>query len=182
MILTNDRKILTATTGAVEEYEVIGKSFPRDDARDKVTGSAIYLEDLQLSGMLYGKVLRSKHAHARILHIDTSKAEKLPGVRGVITGADLPFVHGESLWDEPFLAREKVRYIGEGVAALAAVDEETAEEALELITVEFEELDPLFDLMEAARPDAPLIHEKLETYRRAPSINPIKGTNVCNHF
>ncbi len=166
----------------VEEHEIVGKSFPRADATDKVTGSALYLEDLKLPGMLYGKVLRSNHAHARILKVDTSRAEKLPGVRGVVTGADLPFIHGESLWDEPFLAREKVRYKGEAVAAVAAMDEETAEEALDLIAVEYEDLPPLFDLREAAKPEAPLIHEKLETYRCAPGIQPIRGTNVCHHF
>ncbi|NIW09114.1 MAG: hypothetical protein GWN33_00360, partial [Gammaproteobacteria bacterium] len=106
----------------------------------KVTGRAVYIEDIQLRGMLYGKVLRSKYAHARIVSIDTSRAEKLPGVKGVVTGADLPFLHGESLVDEPFLAREKVRYLGEGLVAVAALDEGTAEEALELIEVDYEEL------------------------------------------
>src|SRR6266542_726751 len=166
----------------IEDYEIVGKSHPRLDARDKVTGNALYLGDLKFNGMLYGKVLRSKHAHARILSIDKSRAEKLPGVKGVVTGADLSFVHGESLWDEHFLARDKVRYKGEAVAAVAAVNEETAEEALELISIEYEELAPVFDLMEAIKPGASLLHEKLETYYCAPGINPIPGTNICNHF
>lgn len=161
---------------------MIGKSPARTDATAKVTGRAVYIDDLKVAGMLYGKVLRSKHAHARILSIDTSKAKALSGVKGVVTGADLSFLHGESIMDEPFLAREKVRYAGEGVAAVAAVDEETAERALELITVEYGELPALFDPVEAARSGAPLIHEALASYGRANSIRPIEGTNVCNHF
>jgi CO/xanthine dehydrogenase Mo-binding subunit len=166
----------------VEVYEVVGKSYPRADVRDKVIGAALYLEDLRLTGMLYGKVLRSPHSHARLLCIDTSRARKLSGVRIVITGDDFPFVHGESIWDEPFLAREKVRYKGEAVAAVAAVDEETAEEALGLITVDYDPLPAVVDLDEAVKPGAVLVHEKLGTYRCERGINPIHGSNVCNHF
>ncbi len=169
-------------TGEYELMECIGKSPVRVDARDKVMGIATYIDDMKLPGMLFGKVLRSKYSHARILRIDISRAEKMPGVKGVVTGADIPFLHGESLCDEPFLAIDKVRYMGEGVAAVAAVDEETAEKALNLITVEYEELPALFDPVEAAKPAAPLIHENLETYVCPPTVNPIKGTNICNHF
>jgi carbon-monoxide dehydrogenase large subunit len=116
------------------------------------------------------------------LGIDTSRAENLPGVKGVVTGSDLPFLHGESFCDEPFLARDKVRYRGEGVAAVAAVDEETARRAVELIEVEYEELPAVFDAVEAARPEAPLIHENIGAYRRAPGVTPIEGSNICNHF
>jgi len=116
-----------------EPYEYVGKSPVRLDARSKVTGRAIFIEDMQLKGMLYGKVLRSKYPHARIVKIDTSRAEALPGVKGVVTGPDIPFLHGESLCDEPFLAIGKVRYAGEGVAAVAAVDEATAEKALQYL-------------------------------------------------
>ena len=145
---------------AVNIYQTVGQPIPRSDARDKVTGRAQYLEDLQLAGMLYGKVLRSTHAHARILRIDASRAEKLPGVRGVVIGSDLPFLHGESMYDEPFLARDKVRYKGEAVAAVAAVDEETAEKALQLIAVEYEDLPAVFDPLEAVKPAAPLLDRK----------------------
>ncbi len=172
----------TDSTGVMEGYTYVGNSPIRLDAKSKVTGRAVFIEDIQLRGMLYGKVLRSKYAHARILSIDTSRAEKHPGVKGVVTGADLPFLHGESLVDEPFLARDKVRYLGEGVVAVAAIDERTAEEALELIEVNCEELPPVFDPTEAAKPDAPLIHEELGSYRHAPGIDPIPGTNICNHF
>ncbi|HEV2283104.1 MAG TPA: xanthine dehydrogenase family protein molybdopterin-binding subunit [bacterium] len=166
----------------VDAYRVVGKSYPRADVRDKVTGSALYLEDLRLTGMLYGKVLRSPHSHARLVRVDTSRARALPGVRAVITGADFPFVHGESIWDEPFLARDKVRYKGEAVAAVAAVDEETAEDALALITVDYEPLPAVLDLAGAVKPGAILVHERLDTYRCELGITPIPGSNVCNHF
>lgn len=166
----------------MEHYEYVGSSPPRPDAKSKVTGRTPYIEELQLRGMLYGKVLRSKYAHARIIRIDTSKADKLPGVLGIVTGAELPFIHGESLKDSRFLARDKVRYMGEGVAAVAAVNEETAERAIELIDVEYEVLPAVFDPEEAAKPGAPLIHEELSTYKCAPGITPIPSTNICNHF
>lgn len=175
-------KMVVDGTGVTEQYKCVGNSPIRLDAKSKVTGKAVYIEDIQLRGMLYGKVLRSKYPHARILSIDTSRAEKLSGVRGVVIGPELAFLHGEALMDKPLLARDRVRYVGEGVAAVAAVDEETAEEALELIKVDYEELPAVFDPVEAAKPQAPLIHEGLGSYRRAPGINPVKGTNICNHF
>jgi carbon-monoxide dehydrogenase large subunit len=164
------------------EFHSVGKSPTRVDAKDKVMGKAIFIDDMKFPNMLYGKVLRSKYPHARILGIDTTLAEKLPGVKGVVTGSDLPFLHGESLSDEPFLARDKVRYLGEGVAAVAAIDEETAEKALGLIAVEYQEIPALFDPVEASKPEALLIHENLENYLHFSIINPIKGTNICNHF
>ena len=165
-----------------QKYESVGLSPHRTDAKSKAMGRALFIDDMHFRGMLYGKVLRSKFAHARILSIDTSRAESLPGVRGVVTGADMPFIHGESLKDDCFLARGKVRYRGEGVAAVAAIDEATAEAALNLINVQYEELPAVFDPEEAAQPDAPIIHEDLATYRHAPGIEPIAGTNICNHF
>ncbi len=144
------------------EFSVIGKRLPRVDAVEKVTGRAKYAADLELPGMLYGKVLRSPYAHARILNIDTSKAERLFGVRAVTTGDDF----GSYKWgfmpatrDETPLAVGKVRYYQEGVAAVAAIDEETAEEALDLIKVEYEELPGIFDPEEALKEGAPLVHE-----------------------
>jgi len=160
----------------------VGRSPDRLDAKSKVTGKAVFIEDIQLRGMLHGKVLRSPYPHAKIKSIDTSRAEKMPGVVGVATGEDIPFLHGESLHDDSFLARDKVRYAGEGVAAVAAIDEATAEAALEMIEVDYEELPAVFDPVEAAKPDAPVLHEALETYRHAPGINSIPGTNICNHF
>ena len=159
-------------------YEVVGSSPLRADAWDKVRGNGVYIEDMKFSGLIYGKVLRSSYAHAKLIHIDISEAEKLPGVKGIVTGQDLPFLHGESCPDEPFLARSKVRYVGEAVAAVAAIDEETAERALALIKVKYEELPSLLDPESAAKPGAILIHE--ETYNHKPLVKPVIGTNICN--
>jgi carbon-monoxide dehydrogenase large subunit len=165
-----------------EQYDCIGTSPHRLDVKSKVTGNATFIEDMQFRGMLYGKVKRSKYAHARIVSIDTSKAEELPGVKGVVLGSDLPFLHGEALRDRPLLARGRVRYLGEPVAAVAAINETIAEEAVELIEVQYEELPGLFDPEKSVQPDAPLIHEELDSYVHAPGINPLKGTNICNHY
>jgi len=175
---------MTAVGTADEKHEhvQVGESPVRSDIKSKVTGRAVFIEDMQFRGMLYGKVLRSKFPHARILEIDTSAAEKVPGVIGVVTGSELPFLHGEALRDKPLLARHKVRYPGEAVAAVAAVREEIAEAAAALIRVEYEELPAVFEPLEALRPDAPLIHDDLGAYAHAPGINPIKGTNICNHY
>lgn len=166
----------------LDRFAYVGRSPNRLDAKSKVTGRAVFIEDIQMRGMLYGKVLRSPYPHAWIKSIDTSRVEKMPGVVGVVTGDDIPFLHGESLHDDSFLARGKVRYAGEGVVAVAAVDEATAEAALEMIDVAYEVLPTVFDPVEAAKPDAPVIHEALETYQHAPGINPVPGTNICNHF
>jgi len=144
------------------EYHIIGKPAPKKDAWLKVTGQAEYADDLLLPGMLYGKILRSPHAHARILHIDTSRAEGLPGVRAVITGRDFPGIkYGNVPTTRDYLplAIDKVRYIGDDVAAVAAVDEDTAEEALDLIQVEYEVLPAVFDPDEAVKPGAPQVHD-----------------------
>jgi 4-hydroxybenzoyl-CoA reductase alpha subunit len=144
------------------EFSVIGERHPRVDAREKVTGEAKYAADYSLPGMLWCKLLRSPYPHARILNIDTSKAEKLPGVKAVVTGKDF----GGWTWgwmpatrDEPPLAVDKVRYMAEAVAGVAAIDEDTAEEATELIKVEYEELPGVFDPEEAIKEGAPKVHD-----------------------
>jgi putative selenate reductase molybdopterin-binding subunit len=142
---------------AAAPLHAVGHAWTRADARDKVRGSAVYLEDLRAAGMLYGRVHRSPRSHARILRIDTSKADALPGVVGVVTGAELPFLHGESLVDEPFLARDKVRYLGEAVAIVAAFDQATADAAACLVEVDYEDLPAVFDAVQAARPVAQLV-------------------------
>ena len=145
-----------------KELNVVGTRIPMLDAAEKVKGTAQFTDDLVLSGMLHGKVLRSPLPHAKILNIDTSRAEKLPGVKGVVTGRDIPDrMYGivPMAKDEHALAREKVRYIGDDVAAVCAIDPEIAEEALGLITVDYEELPAVFDPLEAAKEGAPLIHE-----------------------
>jgi 4-hydroxybenzoyl-CoA reductase subunit alpha len=143
-------------------YSILGKPIPRVDARAKVTGEAKYAADIEVADMLWGYVKRSPHPHARILNIDTSKAESLPGVKAVITGKDFNgFKWGWSgpTRDEEPLAVEKVRYLYEGVAAVAAVDEDTAQEACDLIEVEYEPLPGVFDPFEAMQEGAPLVHE-----------------------
>jgi len=146
----------------MSDYTIIGKRMPRVDSRAKVMGKAKYAADLKLPGMLVGKIKRSPYAHARILSIDTSKAEALPGVKSVVTGKDTEGVK----WgvfpytrDQQFIQTEKARYIGDEVAGVAAIDEETALRALDLIKVEYEELPAVFDPMEALATKTELIHE-----------------------
>jgi 4-hydroxybenzoyl-CoA reductase alpha subunit len=148
----------------MEELSFIGKSVPRKDGVEKATGRALYTVDMVLPGMLWGKILRSPYPHAKILHIDTTRAEKLLGVKAVITGKDtLGIKHGfvetpRYPPDQYPIAMDRVRYIGEEVAAVAAVDEYIAEEALSLIQVDYEELPAVFDPEEAMKPEAPEIH------------------------
>jgi len=144
----------------------IGDRIPLIDAVEKVTGTLKFGSDFKLPGMLYGKVLRSPLPHARILSIDVSRARKLFGIRAVVTGwdYDLPLysVAGEKNVDERLLAKEKVRYIGDEVAAVAGVDEDTVKEALKRIVVEYEEIPAVFDPEEAMREGAPLVHENVK--------------------
>ena len=144
------------------KFSVIGKRLPRVDAREKVAGEAKYAADYSLPGMLWCKLLRSPYPHARILNINTSKAEKLPGVKAVVTGKDFDgWTWG---WmpptrDEPPLAVDKVRYMAEAVAGVAAIDEDIAEEATELIKVDYEELPGVFDPEEAMKEGVPKVHD-----------------------
>ena len=143
-----------------QEFSAVGKPLPFKGGTGKVSGASSYLDDLELPGMLHAGILRSPHAHARILGIDTSKAEALPGVFAVITAEDCPHTKfGLDVPDTEVLAREKVRYVGEEVAAVAAVDRRTAARALGLIEVKYEELPAVFDTVEALKPDAPLLHD-----------------------
>ncbi|RLB87096.1 MAG: aldehyde oxidase, partial [Deltaproteobacteria bacterium] len=147
----------------MSDYTIIGKRMPRVDSRAKVMGKAKFTADLKLPGMLVGKIKRSPYAHARILNIDTSKAEALPGVKSVVTGKDTEGVKwGVFAYtrDQEFIQTQKVRYIGDEVAGVAAVDEETALKALDLIEVDYEELPPVFDPMEAMASQTELIHEE----------------------
>ncbi|MGD8763425.1 MAG: molybdopterin-dependent oxidoreductase [Desulfobacteraceae bacterium] len=144
-----------------KEFNVVGARLPMMDAAQKVKGAALFTDDLVLPGMLYGKILRSPLAHAKIVRIDTSKAEKLSGVKGVVTGQEIPdrqYGIVPKARDEYALAKDKVRYIGDDVAAVCAIDPEIAEEALELIQVEYEELPAVFDPLEAKKEGAPEVH------------------------
>ena len=146
----------------MEELSVIGKRVPRVDSREKVTGEAKYAADYSLPDMLWCKVLRSPFPHARILNIDTSRAQKLPGFKAVITGKDFngwTWGWQPSSRDEPPMAVDKVRYMAEAVAAVAATDEDIAEEACGLIKVDYEELPGVFDTEEAMQDGAPVIHD-----------------------
>jgi CO/xanthine dehydrogenase Mo-binding subunit len=132
------------------ELDVVGKSHTQIDAVDKARGRTKFVSDLTLPNMLYGRVLRSPFAHARIRSIDTSRAERMPGVKAVVTYADTPGVQfGPRTEDWTILAKDKVRFCGDEVAAVAAIDENTAEEALDLIRVEYEELPFVVDPIEA---------------------------------
>ena len=141
----------------------VGKRIPKIDAVDKATGRVKYIQDLKFSGMLYGKILYSKFAHARITRIDTSKARALPGVRAVITGEDIPEIKMGVYKDNRPLKAGKVRSYRDEVAAVAAVDPETAAEALKLIEVFYEPLPGVFDPEEAMREDSVLVHEAHKT-------------------
>jgi len=148
-----------------KQYSLIGTRMPRIDAPSKATGEARFTADLMLPRMLHAKVLRSPYPHARIMRIDTSEAEKLPGVKAVVTGQDTAGVK----WgvfrytrDQELLPTEKVRYVGDEVAAVVATSEEIAEEALTLIKVEYEVLPAVFTIEEAMADEAPLLHEGFE--------------------
>ena len=143
----------------------IGKSLPRVDGAGKVSGATRYTADIVRPGSLSGKIVRSPLPHARILHIDVSKALASPGVKAVITGADLDHhLIGAKLKDLPVLARDRVLYIGQDVAAIAAVDADAAEEAAHLIDVEYDALPTVFDPWQAMTPDSPLLHPDYDTY------------------
>jgi len=138
----------------------VGTSIPRPDAAAKVAGKPIYIHDLVRPGMLYGKIKFSAHAHARIVHIDTSRAERLPGVRAVLTGATAPEVRFGFLRDNTALKRGKVRQFRDEVAAVAATDPDIAAEAIDLIEVEYEPLPAVFSVAEAMAEGAPLVHDR----------------------
>ncbi len=144
---------------------VVGQRLPRLDALDKVTGKAVYAADFVLPGMLYGKLLRSPHPHARLVRIDTAKASQRPGVRAIVTSADIPPVRfGGLVCDETILALDRVRYVGEPIAAVAADTAAAAEDALAHIRVEYELLPALYSVEEAMKPDAVLIHPDWASY------------------
>lgn len=160
----------------------VGKNVKRVDGIKKVTGDLKFVDDLKLPKMLYAAVKRSPHPHALIKNIDVSKAMALPGVRAVKTGLAVPQRVGLYLEDKYFMAVDRVRYIGEPVAAVAATTEEIAKEAAKLIEVEYELLEPVTNALDAMKPDAPLLHPNLAEYYHAPIFHPIPGTNISNHY
>ncbi len=160
----------------------IGKSLLRTDAYEKVKGQATYVADIKLPGMLHAKILRSEYAHARIISIDTSEAENMPGVRKVVTGQDCKILFGACIKDQPPLAVDKVRHAGEGVAAVIAETERQAEEATKKIRVEYKPLPFVTDPLEAFKKNAPVIHERNIEYNRVSGFNPKEGTNIFHHY
>jgi len=145
------------------DYDKVNKPIRRVDAYEKVTGKAKFAADLFFPNMLYGKVLRSKYPHARIVKINIEKALACPGVEAIITADDIPNNEfGVIVQNQQVLARQQVLYIGDGIAVVAAETKEAAAKALELIEVEYEELPGIFDLEEAAKKGAPLVHSELE--------------------
>ena len=155
----------------MQTFSIVGKNIPRTDGRAKVTGSALYTADIKLPGMLHGRILRSPLPHARILHIDTRRAEALPGVKSVITGEDTPKIrYGNwrlvpNTQDEYPLAVDKVRFVGDEVAAVAAVDRDTAEEALELIKWVVRELQGLSGRTDSQNDDLKEAEEVLASWK-----------------
>lgn len=174
-----------------KEYKVIGTRPIRHDGVDKVTGRAIYGADFHITGLLHGRVLRSPHAHARIISIDTSRAEALPGVKGVVTAQDLPAAEdkiadlGEGAVNlkylcDNILASDKALYKGHAIAAVAATNPHIAEEACTLIDVEYEVLPPVLEVRQAMEPDAPILHENLTTSSLGDEDD--RPTNIASHL
>jgi len=151
------------------EQKVVGTSVPRGEGSGKVSGQTVYAADVKLPGLLWAKILRSPHPHAYIRHIDTSKAEKVAGMRAIITGADVKgFLIGKQIRDMPVLCWDKVRFVGDRVAAVAAKTGDAAEEAVHLIDVEYEPLPAVFDPIEAMSPGAPKLHDNIADYDGVP--------------
>ena len=184
---------------STQDYQVVGTRPVRHDGPDKVMGRARYAADIHLPGMLHAKMLRSPHAHARIRSIDAGKALALPGVEAVVTAADLPDISPDlseqeegaavnyGFYSRNVLAREKALYRGHAVAAVAAASPHLAEQAMELIEVDYEVLPPVLDADAAMKDDAPALHERLVTLanpaQRAGGWGDTdKPTNVSNHF
>ncbi|MEC8911067.1 MAG: molybdopterin cofactor-binding domain-containing protein, partial [Chloroflexota bacterium] len=154
----------------VFQSEIIGQSVSRIDGPDKVTGETLYAADVALPGMLTGKILRSPHPHARIRGIDTTAAWQIPGVKAIVTGEDARgCFQGKVLRDMPVLCWDRVRYIGDRVAAVAAETPEAADEALLMIEVDYEVLPAVYDPTDAMEPDAPLLHDDMSAYEGAPT-------------
>jgi CO/xanthine dehydrogenase Mo-binding subunit len=182
---------MSTDTTAARKYKVLGTRPIRHDGVDKVTGRAIYTADFQLTGLVHGQILRSPHPHARIKSIDTSIAEKLPGVLAVATSADFPNLKdkianlGEGSVNlahlgANVLAHGKVLYKGHAVAAVAAMSPHIAEAALRLIKVDYEPLPAVTWVLDAMKPDAPLLHEDLRTDSMGKRGE--KPTNVATHL
>ncbi len=167
----------TAVSGATH----VGEEVQRADDTVKLTGGAIYTSDMVLPGMLHAQVKKSPHARAKIIAIDTSKAESLPGVHAVLTGEELDYRIGLYVVDKPVLAKNVVRHFGEAVAAVAAESLDIASRAVELIDVEYEVLPPVLSQLDALEDSAPRVHPDLGSYEYVQAaFSPQPGTNIPN--
>lgn len=167
----------------ITESGLIGKSVLRTDGLDKVTGSAVFVDDIQFGpNLLHSRLVRSLYSHALIKNIDIKEALELPGVRTIVTGKDLTARLGLYLIDRPIFATDRVRYYGEPVAGVVAISEEIAVKAAKLIKIDYEVIPAVYDPVEAAQPDAPLLHPDLADYTVANFIFPEPGTNISEHF
>ncbi|SFG47559.1 Aldehyde oxidase and xanthine dehydrogenase, a/b hammerhead domain [Desulfotomaculum arcticum] len=146
----------------MNEFPVVGQELQRKDTEAKAMGEAVYTGDMKFPGLLHGKALRSAYPHARIISIDTAAAQAMPGVHAVLTAKDIPGINifGLAIQDQPVLAQDKVRMMGDAVALVAADSDDLAEEALGKIKVEYEELPGVFTIEDALREEAPKVHEK----------------------
>src|SRR5258705_6925345 len=154
-------------------HRIVGQPVGKLEGLGKVSGQARYSGDVTLPGLVWGKALRSPLPHARILRIDTSRARDLAGVLAVLTAQDLPnILVGRRMFDMPMLARDRVRFIGEKVAVVAAVDPDIAEEALALTDAENEDLPAIIDLVAPVESGAPLVHDNPGAYAGAPAVRP----------
>jgi CO/xanthine dehydrogenase Mo-binding subunit len=172
-------------------FAVVGQSVYRKDANQKVTGKVLHVGNIEMPGMLHVAVLRSPYAHARIRQIDKAKAEKVPGVAVVLTGAEIakmPGVDphfGPAFRDQPILAVEKVCYVGDPVVAVAAIDRRTAEDALQLVEIDYEPLAAVHDVLEAVKSESPLVHEQhrpAKAFADLAHVKPGQRSNICYHF
>src|SRR5574341_56070 len=151
------------------DISIVGDPIPRAEGPDKVSGATVYAADVNLPGALWGKILRSPYPHARIRRVDVTKARRVTGVKAGVTGADIPGrLIGKQIRDMPVLCWDVVRFVGDRVAAVAAESLDAAEEAVDSIDVEYEQLPAVFDPLEAMRPAAPLLHENVAGYDGAP--------------
>src|SRR5262245_12036586 len=175
----------------MSNYTVVGQSVHRTDANPKITGRALHVGNIEMPGMLHVAVLRSPYAHARIERIDKSKAETLQGVAVVFTGAEIAKMpgidphFGPAFRDQPILAVEKACYAGDPVVAVAATDKRAAEDALQLVEVDYEPLPAVHDVLEAVKPDSPLVHEQhrpAKAFADLAHVQAGRQSNVCYHF
>jgi len=181
--LPEEEVLMVTQAGTRNIPHPIGDSVTRIDAHEKVIGSAKFADDLQFGpGLLYARIKRSPLPHAIIKRIDTSKASALPGVKAVVTGEEYTGYLGLYIQDRHIFCRDRVRYVGDPVAGVAAVSEQIAEEALDLIEVEYEELPGVFDPEFGASPEAALLHPNMDKYEAVNFIFPEPGTNISNHF